>query len=62
VLEVVESGRPSQPSHPSGAQRRENLVRGSGFDYQSLDLRISRTFPLTRGLTLEAILEGFMIF
>ena len=39
---------------PAGVVRNA----GQGFDYQSLDLRLSRTFPLGRGLTFEAILEG----
>jgi hypothetical protein len=42
---------------PAGVARNA----GQGFDYRSLDLRVSRTFPLGRGLTLEAILEGFNV-
>jgi hypothetical protein len=41
-------------------QRRpaDREERRLGFDYQSLDLRLSRTFPLGRWLTFEAILES----
>lgn len=35
---------------------------GRGFDFASLDLRLSRTFHLTERLKLEALGEGFNIF
>jgi hypothetical protein len=34
---------------------------GEGFDSQSLDLRLSRTFALTRELSLEAIVDAFNV-
>jgi outer membrane receptor protein involved in Fe transport len=34
---------------------------GQGFDFRSLDLRLSRTFPLRTGIFLEAMLEGFNV-
>jgi hypothetical protein len=34
---------------------------GEGFDYQSLDLRLSRTFGVTHGVSVEAIVEGFNV-
>ena len=34
---------------------------GEGFDYQSLDLRLSRTFALNRGFSLEGILDVFNV-
>lgn len=43
---------------PAGVGRNA----GEGFDYQSLDLRLSRTFPLARGVAIEAILEAFNVF
>ncbi|MCU1228797.1 MAG: hypothetical protein JWO97_1681, partial [Acidobacteria bacterium] len=43
--------------------RPEGVARnaGEGFDYQSLDLRLSRTFGVTHGLSVEAIVEGFNV-
>jgi outer membrane receptor protein involved in Fe transport len=34
---------------------------GEGFDYKSLDLRLSRTFSLTQDLSLEAIVDVFNV-
>jgi hypothetical protein len=34
---------------------------GQGFDFASLDLRVSRTFTLTERVRLEALLEGFNV-
>lgn len=34
---------------------------GEGFDHQALDLRLSRTFDITRDLSLEAILDAFNV-
>ena len=34
---------------------------GEGFDYKSLDLRLSRTFNLGGGLSIEAILDAFNV-
>ncbi|MBV9959891.1 MAG: TonB-dependent receptor, partial [Acidobacteria bacterium] len=34
---------------------------GRGFDYASLDLRLSRSFSLTERLKLEALVEGFNV-
>lgn len=34
---------------------------GEGFDFQSLDLRLSRTFALTRGMSLETSVDIFNI-
>jgi hypothetical protein len=42
---------------PAGVGRNA----GEGFDYRALDLRLSRTFPLRTGLSLEAMLEGFNV-
>jgi hypothetical protein len=35
---------------------------GRGFDYASFDLRLSRRFRITEGLSLEATAEGFNLF
>jgi hypothetical protein len=32
---------------------------GTGFDFVNLNLRLSRSFPLTEGLRLEALAESF---
>jgi outer membrane receptor protein involved in Fe transport len=42
---------------PAGVGRNA----GEGFDYRSLDLRLSRTFPVTRGLSVEAIVDAFNV-
>jgi outer membrane receptor protein involved in Fe transport len=42
---------------PEGVGRNS----GEGFDYQSLDLRLSRAFHVTRGITLEAIVDAFNV-
>ncbi|HWT03611.1 MAG TPA: carboxypeptidase regulatory-like domain-containing protein [Pyrinomonadaceae bacterium] len=42
---------------PAGVGRNT----GRGFDYASLDLRLSRKFRLTERLGLEAIVEGFNV-
>jgi outer membrane receptor protein involved in Fe transport len=34
---------------------------GKGFDFRSLDLRVSRTFAMHGGVSLEAMLEGFNV-
>ena len=34
---------------------------GEGFDYQSLDLRLSRTFALGGGFSVETIVDGFNV-
>lgn len=34
---------------------------GEGFDYRSLDLRLSRTFPLPSGFSVEAIVDAFNV-
>jgi hypothetical protein len=34
---------------------------GKGFDFASLDLRVSRTFAITERVRLEALLEGFNV-
>jgi len=34
---------------------------GQGFDYQSLDLRLSRTFPLTGRVSIEALVDAFNV-
>jgi hypothetical protein len=34
---------------------------GQGFDYQSLDLRLSRTFPLTSRVSIEALVDAFNV-
>jgi hypothetical protein len=34
---------------------------GRGFDYRSLDLRLSRSFALAHGLSLEAIIDAFNV-
>jgi hypothetical protein len=34
---------------------------GKGFDYRSLDVRLSRTFSLKRGLALEGIVDAFNV-
>jgi hypothetical protein len=34
---------------------------GRGFDFMSLDLRLSRKFHITEALKLEAIVEGFNV-
>jgi hypothetical protein len=34
---------------------------GQGFDYQSLDLRLSRAFGLIHGVSLEAIVDAFNV-
>jgi hypothetical protein len=34
---------------------------GRGFDYASLDLRVSRRFNLTERMRLRAMLEGFNV-
>lgn len=43
---------------PAGVGRNA----GKGFDFQSLDLRVSRTFPLPRGLSIETIVDAFNVF
>ena len=35
---------------------------GEGFGYQSLDLRLSRAFTLTREVSVEAIVDVFNVF
>jgi hypothetical protein len=35
---------------------------GRGFDFASLDLRVSRRFNFTERLKLEALIEGFNVF
>jgi hypothetical protein len=35
---------------------------GKGFDFASLDLRLSRKFRLTENIGLEAMIEGFNVF
>ena len=42
---------------PAGVGRNA----GEGFDYQSLDLRLSRTFSLRGGLSFEAIIDAFNV-
>ncbi|MFL6195484.1 MAG: TonB-dependent receptor domain-containing protein [Thermoanaerobaculia bacterium] len=42
---------------PAGVGRNA----GEGFDYQSLDLRLSRTFSLTGGVSLEALIDVFNV-
>jgi len=42
---------------PAGVERNA----GEGFDYQSLDLRLSRTFPLISGFSVEAIVDAFNV-
>jgi outer membrane receptor protein involved in Fe transport len=42
---------------PVGVERNA----GEGFDYQSLDLRLSRSFALGRGVLLETIVEAFNV-
>jgi outer membrane receptor protein involved in Fe transport len=42
---------------PAGVGRNA----GEGFDYKSLDLRLSRTFTLGGGLSIEAILDAFNV-
>ena len=42
---------------PEGVSRNA----GEGFDYQSLDLRLSRTFPLPAGFSVEAIVDAFNV-
>jgi outer membrane receptor protein involved in Fe transport len=42
---------------PAGVGRNT----GKGFDYQSLDLRLSRTFTLVRGVSVETILDAFNV-
>jgi outer membrane receptor protein involved in Fe transport len=34
---------------------------GEGFDYQALDLRLSRTFPLPAGFSVETFLDAFNV-
>lgn len=34
---------------------------GEGFDYQALDLRLSRSFPFPGGVSLEAIIDAFNV-
>jgi hypothetical protein len=34
---------------------------GKGFDYQSFDLRLSRTFPLTSRASIEALIDAFNV-
>ena len=34
---------------------------GQGFDYQSLDLRLSRTFPLTSRVSIETLVDAFNV-
>jgi hypothetical protein len=36
-----------------------NRNAGQGFDFLSLGARLSRTFPITERLRLEAFIEGF---
>ncbi|MBV9496591.1 MAG: TonB-dependent receptor [Acidobacteria bacterium] len=42
---------------PAGVGRNT----GEGFDYQSLDLRLSRTFALTPDVSIEAIVDAFNV-
>ena len=42
---------------PAGVGRNT----GEGFDYQSLDLRLSRAFSLVRGVSIEAIFDAFNV-
>jgi len=42
---------------PAGVGRNT----GEGFDYQSLDLRLSRSFALVRGISVETILDAFNV-
>jgi Carboxypeptidase regulatory-like domain/TonB dependent receptor len=42
---------------PAGVGRNA----GEGFDYRSLDLRLSRTFPLPSGFSVEAIVDAFNV-
>ena len=34
---------------------------GEGFDYRTLDLRLSRTFPLTSRISIEALADAFNV-
>ena len=43
---------------PAGVGRNA----GEGFDYQSLDLRLSRTFSLGQNFSFEAIVDAFNVF
>jgi len=42
---------------PAGVTRNA----GEGFDYQSLDLRLSRTFAVSQAVSVEAIVDGFNV-
>ncbi len=42
---------------PAGVGRNA----GEGFDYQALDLRLSRTFPFPNGFSVEAIVDAFNV-
>ncbi len=42
---------------PAGVGRNT----GEGFDYQSLDLRLSRAFPLPGGVSVEALIDAFNV-
>ncbi len=42
---------------PAGVERNA----GEGFDYRSLDLRLSRTFSLGQGVSIETILDAFNV-
>ncbi|MEP6767706.1 MAG: hypothetical protein ABJC61_03485 [Acidobacteriota bacterium] len=42
---------------PAGVARNSE----EGFDFESLNLRVSRRFSLTNNLSVEAILEGFNV-
>src|SRR4029453_12573133 len=43
---------------PAGVGRNT----GEGFDFASLDMRLSRRFSLTERFKLDAIVEGFNLF
>jgi predicted Zn-dependent protease len=42
---------------PEGVSRNA----GEGFDYQALDLRLSRTFPIAGDFSIEAIIDAFNV-
>jgi outer membrane receptor protein involved in Fe transport len=51
------NGDTSFNDRPEGVGRNA----GEGFDYQSLDLRLSRKFAITRDLSVEAIVDAFNV-
>ena len=57
VLSFDRNGDTNLNDRPPGVGRNA----GNGFDYRSFDLRLARRIPITREVTVEAIIEAFNV-